>query len=89
MTWPLIMPTTLFVSVNATINAFRMVDHVFVMTQGGPNNASSLLLYYIYDQGFRFWDTAYAATLTVVMVVILAVIGIGQFFLLDRRVHYR
>jgi sn-glycerol 3-phosphate transport system permease protein len=89
VTWPLIMPTTLFVSVNATINAFRMVDHVFVMTQGGPNNASILLLYYIYDQGFRFWDTAYAATLTVVMVVILAVVGIGQFFLLDRRVHYR
>ena len=89
ITWPLIMPTTLFVSVNATINAFRMVDHVFVMTQGGPNNASSLLLYYIYDQGFRFWDTAYAATLTVVMVIILAIIGIGQFFLLDRRVHYR
>ncbi|WP_404934185.1 carbohydrate ABC transporter permease [Nitratireductor sp. L15S-10] len=89
VTWPLIMPTTLFVSVNATINAFRMVDHVFVMTQGGPNNASILLLYYIYDQGFRFWDTSYAATLTVVMVVILAVVGIGQFFLLDRRVHYR
>jgi sn-glycerol 3-phosphate transport system permease protein len=89
ITWPLIMPTTLFVSVNATINAFRLVDHVFVMTQGGPNNASILLLYYIYDQGFRFWDTAYAATLTVVMVAILAVVGIGQFFLLDRRVHYR
>ncbi|MEW9805656.1 carbohydrate ABC transporter permease [Mesorhizobium sp. ZMM04-5] len=89
ITWPLIMPTTLFVSVNATINAFRMVDHVFVMTQGGPNNASTLLLYYIYDQGFRFWDTAYAATLTVVMVAILAIVGIGQFFLLDRRVHYR
>ncbi len=89
VTWPLLMPTTLFLSVNATINAFRMVDHVFVMTQGGPNNSSMLLLYYIYEQGFRFWDTAYAATLTVVMVVILAVIGIGQFFLMDRRVHYR
>ncbi|MGY6634694.1 MAG: carbohydrate ABC transporter permease [Alkalilacustris sp.] len=87
--WPLLMPTTLFLSVNATINAFRMVDHVFVMTQGGPNNASMLLLYYIYEQGFRFWDIAYAATLTVVMVALLAVIGIGQFFLLDRRVHYR
>ncbi len=87
--WPLIMPTTLFVSVNATINAFRTVDHIFVMTQGGPNNASMLLLYYIYEQGFRFWDTAYAATLTVVMVAILSVVGIGQFFLLDRRVHYR
>lgn len=89
ITWPLIMPTTLFVSVNATINAFRMVDHIFVMTQGGPNNSSMLLLYYIYDQGFRYWDTSYAATLTVVMVAILAVIGIGQFFLLDRKVHYR
>lgn len=89
VTWPLIMPTTLFISVNATINAFRMVDHIFVMTQGGPNNASMLLLYYIYDQGFRFWDTAYASALTVVMVAILALVGIGQFFLLDRRVHYR
>lgn len=89
VTWPLIMPTTLFVSVNATINAFRTVDHIFVMTQGGPNNASMLLLYYIYEQGFRFWDTAYASALTVVMVTILALIGIGQFFLLDRKVHYR
>jgi len=87
--WPLLMPTTLFLSVNATINAFRMIDHVFVMTQGGPNNASMLLLYYIYEQGFRFWDSAYAATLTVVMVVILAIVGIGQFFLMDRRVHYK
>lgn len=89
ITWPLIMPTTLFVSVNATISAMRTIDHIFVMTQGGPNNASTLLLYYIYDQGFTYWDTAYAATLTVVMVAILCVVGIGQFFLLDRKVHYR
>jgi len=87
--WPLLAPTTLFLSVNATINAFRMIDHVFVMTQGGPNNASMLLLYYIYEQGFRFWDTAYAATLTVVMLAILVLFGVGQFFLIDRKVHYR
>ncbi len=66
-----------------------MIDHVFVMTGGGPNNASTLLLFYIYEQGFRFWDTAYAATLTVVMLVLLVVVGIGQFFLLDRKVHYK
>jgi len=89
VTWPLLMPTTLFLSVNATINAFRTVDHLFVMTQGGPNHASNLLLYYIYETGFTFWDTAYAATLTVVMVVILVVVGLGQFFLMDRRVHYK
>ena len=89
VTWPLLMPTTLFLSVNATINAFRTVDHIFVMTQGGPNNASMLLLYYIYETGFRYWDTAYAATLTVVMVAILVVVGLGQFFLMDRKVHYK
>ncbi len=89
VTFPLLMPTTLFVLVNAVINSFRLVDHIFVMTEGGPNNASSLLLYYIYENAFKFWDTAYAATLTVVLLVILAVFAIGQFLYLDRRVHYR
>ena len=89
VTLPLIMPTTLFVSVNATINAFRLVDHVFVMTRGGPDNASMLLLYHIFENGFRYWDTAYASALTIVLVAILTVAGIGQFFAADRRVHYR
>jgi sn-glycerol 3-phosphate transport system permease protein len=48
-----------------------------------------LLLYYIFETGFRFWDTAYAAALTVVLIAILSVVGIGQFFLADRRVHYK
>ena len=42
---PLLMPTTLFVLVNAVINAFRVIDHIIVMTRGGPDNATTLLLY--------------------------------------------
>ncbi|KAJ57105.1 ABC transporter permease [Actibacterium mucosum KCTC 23349] len=87
--FPLLMPTTLFVSINAVINSFRLVDHIFVMTEGGPNNASSLLLFYIYEVAFDYWDTAYAATLTVVMIAVLILLAIGQFFLFDRRVHYK
>lgn len=87
--WPLLMPTTIFVLVNALINSFRMVDHIFVMTNGGPNNASTLLLFYLYEVGFKFWDSSYASVLTVVLLVILAVTGLAQFFLLDRRTHYR
>ena len=83
------MPTTLFVLVNAIINAFRMIDHVVVMTRGGPDNATSLLLFYVYEVAFRFWDTAYGATLTVVLLLILAGAALGQFLFLDRRVHYR
>jgi sn-glycerol 3-phosphate transport system permease protein len=87
--WPLLMPTTIFVLVNALINAFRMVDHIFVMTNGGPNNASSLLLFYLYEVGFKFWDSSYASALTVVLLAILAIAGLMQFFLLDKRAHYR
>ena len=89
VTFPLLMPTTLFVLVNAVINAFRLVDHVVVMTRGGPDNATELLLYYIYEIGFRFWDPAYAATLTVVLLTILGLAAAGQFGFLERKVHYR
>ena len=86
---PLLMPTTLFVLVNAVINSFRLVDHIVVMTRGGPNNATSLLLFHIYQVGFSFWDTGYAAALTLVLLVILATAAIGQFVFLDKKVHYQ
>lgn len=87
--FPLLMPTTLFVLINAVINAFRMVDHIFVMTRGGPDNATTLLLFYIYQVGFSFWDTAYAATLTCVLLLLLALVAFAQYGWLERRIHYR
>jgi sn-glycerol 3-phosphate transport system permease protein len=87
--FPLLMPTTLFVLINALINAFRLVDHVLVMTKGGPDNASTLLLYYIYEVGFSYWDTSYAATLSVVLLLILSITAFLKFRWLDRRTHYQ
>ena len=87
--WPLLMPTTIFVGVNAVINAFRMVDHVFVMTKGGPDNATALLLYHLYEVGFKFWDQGYASAITVVLLVLLATVALLQFFVLDKRTHYQ
>jgi len=89
VTFPLLMPTTLFVMINAVINSFKLVDQLFILTKGGPDNASSLLLYYIYEVAFSFFDQAYAATLTVVLLAALAIIAIGQFVILDKRIHYR
>jgi sn-glycerol 3-phosphate transport system permease protein len=87
--WPLLMPTTLFVLINALINAFRLIDHVVVMTRGGPDNASNLLLFYIFQVGFSFWDTAYAATLTVVLLAVLGLTALLKFRWLDIRTHYQ
>jgi len=89
VTFPLLMPTTLFVLVNATINSFKLVDHLFILTKGGPDNASSLLLYYIYQVAFSFFETTYAATLTVVLLALLAGLALLQFLLIEKRVHYR
>ena len=89
VTFPLLMPTTLFVLINAIIGAFRMVDHVVALTAGGPNNASMLLLVMIYDVAFRYWDVAYAATLTVVLLAILGTVALIQFVVLEKRIHYR
>jgi sn-glycerol 3-phosphate transport system permease protein len=89
VTFPLLMPTTLFILVNAVINAFRLVDHIFVMTGGGPDNATSVLLFQIYVAGFKFFDQAQAATLSVVLLAILFLIAVGQFLLADKKVHYQ
>jgi sn-glycerol 3-phosphate transport system permease protein len=89
VTFPLLMPTTLFVLVNATINSFKLVDHLFILTKGGPDNASNLLLYYIYQVAFSFFDTAYAATLTAVLLFLLAFLALFQFVMVEKRVHYR
>jgi len=89
VTFPLLMPTTLFVLVNATINSFKLVDHLFILTKGGPDNASNLLLYYIYQVAFSFFETSYASTLTVVLLALLAIMAIVQFQLIEKRVHYR
>src|SRR5207247_2446538 len=89
VTFPLLMPTTLFVLVNAVINAFRLVDHVVVMTRRGPDNATALLPFYIYEIGFRFWGSAYAAALTMVLLVLLGAAALAQFLFLERRTHYQ
>ena len=89
VTFPLLMPTTLFVLINALINSVRVVDHLFILTKGGPNNATNLLLYYVYENAFSFFDRTTAATITVVILLILAVVATLKFTILDRRTHYQ
>ncbi len=88
ITFPLLMPTTFFVMVNAVLNAFKLVDHIMILTKGGPDNASNLLLYYIYETAFAFFDNAYASTLTVVLLIILIFLSLFQFLFIEKKIHY-
>ncbi len=88
ITWPLLKPTTIYVTVITLTNAYKIVDHLYIMTKGGPGNATNMLLFYIYQVGFDFWDVGKAAAMTVVLIVMLLVVTGVQFFVQDRRTFY-
>lgn len=86
--WPLVSPTTYFVVTIAVLNSLQQVDHIFVLTEGGPNNASNLSLYYVYQQGFKWFKTGIASAMTVILLAILLTMALLQFVYVERRVHY-
>jgi multiple sugar transport system permease protein len=88
VTWPLLGPTTLFVVTITMIRSVRVFDTVAVLTQGGPNKASEVLLYTMYTEGFTFFRLGYSAAITLVFLAILLVFILIQMRVLDRRVHY-
>jgi len=78
VTLPLVAPTTSFVAVIAFIQAITTVDHVIVMTRGGPSDSTTLLLYYIFTTATEVHDIGKAAAATVVtLAVLLLVSGAG------------
>ena len=86
---PLLMPTTLFILVNAMINSVKLIDHLFILTKGGPSDASKLLLYYIWESAFALFDAPTAAAMTVLVLIALGALAAAQFLVIDRRTHYR
>lgn len=86
--WPLLSPTTLFVLITAFIGSFQWVDQVWMLTEGGPDNHTNVLLYYIYQNSFRYYDSGYSAVLTVVLLAILLALSLVSFRVLEERVYY-
>lgn len=88
VTLPLLGPTLAFVLVIAVLNVLTQVDHVIVMTQGGPSDATSLLLYYIYQQAHQNYDIGLASAATVVSVAVLFALSVASLRTLERGIHY-
>jgi len=88
ITWPMLMPTTLYVMIITMTNAFKLVDHLYIMTKGGPGNSSNMLLFYVYQTAFDRSNTGYASAVTVVIIALLLVLTAVQFFTQDKRTYY-
>jgi sn-glycerol 3-phosphate transport system permease protein len=85
---PLLGPTFGFVVPIALLNALTQIDHVITITQGGPSDATNLLLYYIYQQAAQNGDTGLASAATVISVAALLSLSLISFRLIERGVHY-
>lgn len=88
VTLPMLGPVTMFVLILTAARAFEVFDTVRVLTQGGPNFASDVLLHRLYTESFDFLRTGYGAALTAVYLVIVVLLTLTQAHVLDRRVHY-
>jgi multiple sugar transport system permease protein len=82
---PLLAPTTLLITVITVVGSMQVFDHILLMTGGGPANATMVLVYYIYQQGFRFFATGYASALAVVLFVVTLVLTLMQWALRSRE----
>lgn len=90
MTIPLLSPTLLFLVIVSSIQAFRVFDPIFVMSlgSGGPANSTATLVFYLYQQGFMFFEAGYASAIAYVVVAIAVFFTVVQLWLAKRWVVY-
>ena len=88
ITLPMLGPTLAFVFVIALINSVTQIDHVVLLTQGGPSDSTNLLLYYIYQQAHQNYDYGLAAAATVVTLAMLLALSVISLRTLERGAHY-
>jgi len=89
VTLPMLGPVTMFVVIVVALRAFEVFDTVKVLTQGGPNKASEMLLHTLYVESFEFLRTGYGAAVTVVFLAIVVGLTLLQARVMDKRVHYQ
>lgn len=88
ITLPLLTPTLFFVLVTDVIGSAQVFDTVYVMTQGGPGNATSVLNFTIFQQAFVFFHAGYASALSMVLFAILLIITLLQVLFFRNRTIY-
>jgi len=85
ITLPQLAPTTFFVTLMTVIGYFQFFAEPYVMTQGGPLNATLSIVLYLYQQGFRWWRMGYASSIAFMLFLIVFILALGQLGLRNRK----
>jgi multiple sugar transport system permease protein len=88
ITLPLITPTAFFAVIISLLGAAQVFDNAWVLTQGGPGDATRLIVLYIYEIGFKRFEMGYAAAVSLTLFAILILLTLFQFRISRRWVHY-
>ena len=88
ITWPLLKPTTLYMFVTGIIGSFQVFMTIYLMTGGGPDNATTTIAYLIYQHAFSYFEFGYAAAESFILAIIIIAISILQFKYLGSDVEY-
>lgn len=88
ITIPLLTPTLFFLMITQFITSFQVFGIIYVMTQGGPANATSVYIYYLYQTAFSFGQMGYASAMAWVLFTIIALVTFVQWKLQKRWVFY-
>jgi len=88
ITFPLLSPTTFFLTITGFISALKAFDIIAIMTAGGPLNSSNVIVHFLYQNAFKWFKTGYASALALLLFVIIMTITLIQNRFSRRWVHY-
>lgn len=88
VTIPMLSPVIFFVVVLSLISSFQVFSSAYVMTQGGPLNATLTIVYLIFNQGFRYFRMGYASALAFALATVILVLTLIQLRLQSRWIYY-
>ncbi len=89
ITIPLLSPTTFFILVMSIIGSFQVFDAVYVLTSGGPLGSTKVLVFYLYEHAFKFFEMGYASAVAYLMFAIIFTVTMLQVKYLRGSIHYK
>jgi multiple sugar transport system permease protein len=85
---PFLAPSILLVTIITIIGSLNVFDHIMLLTNGGPSNATTVLAYYVYFNAFKSYEVGYASSIAVLLFVVALVLTILQWSVRRRFIHY-
>lgn len=87
ITVPMLAPTTFFIMIMSMISSFQVFDLVYVLTSGGPLGSTKVLVFYVYEYAFKFFEMGYASAISYFLFALLFILTMIQIRYMKSKVY--